>query len=62
MELAIAVKHLRLSVDNLILLILLGFFIILKDKILRNRYCGSLKQYLHKIKRGSYIPIHHTII
>jgi hypothetical protein len=59
MELAIAWMHLRLSVDNLILPILLGFLIILKDKVLRNGYCGTLKQYLHKIKKGelySHVP------
>lgn len=33
MELSIAVKHLRYFVNNLILPILLGFFIILKDKV-----------------------------
>ena len=35
-ELAITVKHLRWFVDNLILPMLLGFFIILKDKVLWN--------------------------
>jgi hypothetical protein len=36
MELAIAIEHLRHSVDNLILPILLRFLIILKDKVLLN--------------------------
>jgi hypothetical protein len=51
MELAITVKHLRCFVDILILPILLGFLIILKDMVLRNSYCGALKQYFHKIKK-----------
>jgi hypothetical protein len=34
MELAIKLKHLRYFIDNLILPILLGFFIISKDKVL----------------------------
>jgi hypothetical protein len=37
MELAIAVKHLRISANNLILPILLGLLKILKDKVLCNR-------------------------
>jgi hypothetical protein len=48
MELTITVKHLRLFVHNLTLPILLGFLIILKYKVLRNRYYGTLKQYLIK--------------
>ena len=40
----------EMFVDNLTLPILLGFLIILKDKVLRNKYCETLKQYCHKIK------------
>jgi hypothetical protein len=36
MELAITVKHLRCFVKNLMLPVLLGFFVILKDKVLWN--------------------------
>jgi hypothetical protein len=37
MELAITVEYLRCFVNNLTLHILLGFLIILKDKVLRNK-------------------------
>lgn len=36
MELAITAKHLSYFVNNLMLPMLLGFFIILKDKVLSN--------------------------
>jgi hypothetical protein len=47
--------HLRLSDDNLILPILLGFLIIFEKSYCEQAH-GTLKQYLHKIQIGELYP------
>jgi hypothetical protein len=56
MKLAITVKHLRCFVNNLRLPMLLGFFIILKDKVLVN-----FKNNVSLKKEGELYPCEHYL-
>ena len=61
MELAITVKHMRCFVDNLILPILLGFLIILKDKLLWNRFVELYYNIFIKNRGGEIISPYTTL-